>query len=110
MTIESGSLTDPAVRAFVTAVNAQDRDAFAAVLAGDATMADDGSDRDLQQWTGAELFSSPAGGVMEVVSESDAGRFLRVDIHSEKWGTMHTTWQFTVTEDGKISRFETGQA
>jgi hypothetical protein len=110
MTIESGSLTDPAVRTFVTAVNAQDRDAVAAILTGDATMSDDGSDRDLRQWTDAELFNGHAGDVMEVVSESDAGRALMVDIHSDKWGTMRTTWQFTVTGEGKISRFETGQA
>lgn len=109
MSIESGSLTDPAVRAFVTAVNAQDRDAFAAILTGDATMSDDGSDRDPREWTDAELFSSHSGDVMEVISESDAGRSLMVDIHSDTWGLMHTVWKFTVA-DGKISRFETGQA
>jgi hypothetical protein len=35
-------VTDPAVRSFIDAVNAGDRDAFFAVLTPDATMSDDG--------------------------------------------------------------------
>ncbi len=60
MTIQVAKLGDPAVRAFVTAVNAHDRAAFEAVLAPDATMSDDGADRDLADWTDREIFSSAA--------------------------------------------------
>lgn len=108
MTIEPGSLTDPVVRAFVAAVNANDAAALAAVLTPDATMSDDGSDRDLQQWTDKEIFS--ADGHMDVVSEADAGRTLVADFRNTTWGEMRTAWRFTVTADGRISRFETGQA
>lgn len=50
-TIQTARLGDPAVRAFVAAVNAHGRDAFLQVLTPDATTSDDGSDRDLTEWT-----------------------------------------------------------
>ncbi len=46
---------------------------------------------------------------MDVESESEDGRSLVVDYRNDTYGTMRTTWQFTV-EDGRVSRFETGQA
>ncbi|MFJ5259372.1 nuclear transport factor 2 family protein [Streptomyces sp. NPDC088387] len=106
MTIQTAKLTDPAVRAFVTALNAHDRDAFMALLTTDATMADDGSDRDLDEWTDREIFSS--NGHMEV--ESDNGRSLVARYRNDTWGEMRTRWSFVVEPDGHISHFETGQA
>ncbi|MCU4748647.1 MULTISPECIES: nuclear transport factor 2 family protein [unclassified Streptomyces] len=101
-------LTDPAVRALVAAVNAGDREAFHGVLTTDATMSDDGSDRDLQQWTDREIFD--AGGHMHIESESEDGRSLIVRFRNDTWGEMRTAWRFEVAENGRISRFETGQA
>ncbi|MFF2376341.1 nuclear transport factor 2 family protein [Streptomyces xiamenensis] len=101
-------LTDPAVRALVAAVNAGDREAFHGVLTPDATMSDDGSDRDLQQWTDREIFD--AGGHMDIESESGDGRSLIVRFRNDTWGEMRTAWRFEVGENGRISRFETGQA
>ncbi|MFI7497439.1 nuclear transport factor 2 family protein [Streptomyces sp. NPDC049687] len=108
MTIQTGKLTDPAVRAFVTAVNSHDRDAFLSLLTPDATMADDGSDRDLAEWIDREIFSS--NGHIDVERERDAGRSLVARYRNDTWGEMRTRWQFSVTDDGHISRFETGQA
>ncbi|MYS83923.1 hypothetical protein [Embleya scabrispora] len=108
MTIAPGKLSEPAVGAFVAAVNARDKDAFAALLTTDATMSDDGSDRDLQDWADREIFSS--NGHMDVVTESDGGRALVVSYRNDTWGEMRTAWRFTITPDGHISRFETGQA
>ncbi|MET9844289.1 nuclear transport factor 2 family protein [Streptomyces ossamyceticus] len=108
MTIAPARLSDPTVRAFVNAVNAQDRDAFMALLADDATMSDDGSDRDLTDWTDREIFSSH--GHMEVQRESDGGRSLVANYRNDTWGEMRTAWRFTVSDDGRISHFETGQA
>ncbi|MER6299722.1 nuclear transport factor 2 family protein [Kitasatospora sp. NPDC001539] len=107
MTIAPAKLTDPAVRAFVTAVNAGDRDAFLALLTPDATMTDDGSERDLRDWIDREIFGP--NGRMDVQTESNGGRALVANFTNETWGEMRTAWRFTV-EDGKISRFETGQA
>ncbi|MGQ4385152.1 nuclear transport factor 2 family protein [Streptomyces sp. SAS_270] len=108
MTIQVTKLSDPAVRAFVSAVNAHDRDAFQAVLAPDATMSDDGSDRDLADWTEREIFSSH--GHMEVDRESNDGHSLTAHYCNDAWGEMKTRWSFTVDDSGRISRFETGQA
>lgn len=108
MTIQVARLKDPTVRAFVSAVNAHDREAFQAVLAPDATMSDDGSDRDLDEWTEEEIFSSH--GHMDVDNESRGGRALIARYRNDTWGEMRTRWSFTVDDDGRITRFETGQA
>jgi hypothetical protein len=108
MTIQVAKLRDPAVRDFVTAVNAHDRDAFQALLAPGATMSDDGSDRDLADWTEREIFSSH--GHMDVDNESNGGRSLIARYSNDTWGEMKTKWSFTVDDGGRITRFETGQA
>jgi hypothetical protein len=100
-------VNDPVVGAFVAAVNAGDRDAFHALLAPGATMSDDGSERDLEQWVEREIFSSD--GRMEVESESADGRSLVVNYTNSTWGAMRTKWSFVIDGD-KVSRFETGQA
>ncbi|MGW2371567.1 MULTISPECIES: nuclear transport factor 2-like protein [Kitasatospora] len=107
MTIAPAKLSDPTVRAFVTAINAGDREAFFRVLTPDATMSDDGSDRDLNDWVDREIFES--NGRMDVQTESSGGHGLVANFTNETWGEMRTAWRFTVA-DGKISRFETGQA
>jgi hypothetical protein len=103
----SQEVTDPAVQALIAAINAGDRAAFFAVLAPGATMSDDGTDRDVASWADREIFT--AGGHLEVVSASDGGRSLIAAYRNDTWGEMRTRWAFTIT-DGKISRFETGQA
>ncbi|MEU6661357.1 nuclear transport factor 2 family protein [Streptomyces sp. NPDC046821] len=107
MPIQTAKLSEPAVRAFVAAVNAHDREAFHAALAPGATMADDGSDRDLDEWAGREIFDSH--GHMEVEKEYADGLALTALYRNDAWGEMRTTWQFTVA-GGKVTRFETGQA
>ncbi|MFF2084104.1 nuclear transport factor 2 family protein [Nocardia sp. NPDC058176] len=98
---------DPVVEAFVDALNAQDADQFYGVLTEDATMSDDGVERNLAQWTEAEIFSS--NGHLEVESVDSDGLTLTADYTNSRWGSMRTTWRF-VLRDGLISRFETGQA
>ncbi|MGW3955930.1 nuclear transport factor 2 family protein [Streptomyces sp. NPDC004752] len=108
MTIQTSKLSDPAVRAFVTAVNAHDRRAFMDTLTPDATMADDGSDRDLTEWIDREIFTT--NGHLDVDNESQGGRSLVARYRNDAWGEMRTRWDFTIEDDGRISRFETGQA
>lgn len=95
------------MRAFVAAVNAGDRDAFFALLTPDASMSDDGSERDLEEWVDREVFSS--NGRMEVDTQSQDGRSLEVTYTNSTWGAMRTKWRFVVDGD-RVSRFETGQA
>jgi len=100
-------LTDPMTRRLVEAVNDNDRDAFFALLTPDATMADDGTERDLTDWVDREIFG--AGGHMDVISQSDDGRSWIADYRNDTYGTMRTKWAITV-DDNRITRFETGQA
>jgi hypothetical protein len=86
--VEQKDLTDPVVRRFVDAVNAGDHDAFFALLTPDATMSDDGSERDLEEWVDREIFSSE--GRMEVESQSDDGGSLIVNYTNSTYGTMRT--------------------
>lgn len=98
---------DPVVAAFVAAVNAGDKDHFFALLTLDATMSDDGKDRDLRDWAEREIFA--ADGHMDVEEATEDGHTLAVTYSNATYGRMNTRWTFTV--DGtQISRFETGQA
>ncbi|WP_225830848.1 nuclear transport factor 2 family protein [Streptomyces sp. NK08204] len=108
MTIQPARLSDPAVRAFVNAVNSHDREGLLALLTDDATMSDDGADQELADWIDEEIFSSH--GHMEVDNESRGGRALVARYRNDTWGEMRTRWTFIVEDDGRISRFETGQA
>ncbi|MFF6838787.1 nuclear transport factor 2 family protein [Streptomyces tanashiensis] len=107
MTLPVNQLSDPAVRAFVTALNAYDEPGLFEVLTPGATMSDDGSERDVRQWLDREVFASR--GHMDVESEADGGRALVARYRNDTWGEMRTKWVFTV-DGGKVSRFETGQA
>lgn len=103
----SKELTNEAVAAFVNAINSGDRDAFFALLTDDATMADDGTERDLVAWVDKEVFS--ADGRMDVHSVSADGLELTADYTNSTFGRMRTSWKFTV-DGSEISRFETSQA
>ena len=105
--VELEDLNDGVVRKFIEAVNTGDRDGFFALLTGGATMSDDGSERNLQDWIDREMFS--AEGRLEVESQSDDGRSLIITASNSTYGAMRTFWEFTVEGD-KVARFETGQA
>ncbi|WP_067716877.1 hypothetical protein [Nocardia yamanashiensis] len=97
---------EPIVTKFVDAVNAHDSDAFFRTLAADASMSDDGQERNLAQWTESEIFAT--NGRMKIESVTSPTSFV-ADYSNDRWGAMRTAWKFTLF-DGLISRFETGQA
>jgi hypothetical protein len=101
------NVTEPAIQALIAAINAGDRDAFSAALTPDATMSDDGTDRNLADWAEREIFT--VHGHLDVISAEDGGRSLIAAYRNDTWGEMRTRWAFTIV-NGKISRFETGQA
>ncbi|MFE6687596.1 nuclear transport factor 2 family protein [Streptomyces sp. NPDC057743] len=98
---------DPVVAKFVDALNTGDSTGLFDLLTPDATMSDDGTDRDLRNWLQSEAFGS--NGRMDVESVADGGTALVANYTNDRWGAMRTAWRFTVSGD-KISRFETGQA
>lgn len=105
--MSTDTVTDPTVRALIDAINAGDRDAFFALLTADATLSDDGIERDPTEWVDREIFT--VDGHLDVESATDEGRALIARYRNNTWGTMRTQWKFTVN-DGKISRIEAGQA
>ena len=105
--IATSELVDPAVRAFVEALNSNDKSALDATMTADATMSDDGTPRVLGEWLQSEVFDGH--GRMAVTSQSADGRDLRVDYTHDRWGTMKTHWHFEVA-DGHVTHFDTGQA
>ena len=98
---------DPAVQALIDAINTGDRSAFLAALTPAATMTDDGTARDLEDWIDREIFT--VNGYLTVESATDDGHSLVARYRNDTWGEMRTTWQFTV-HNGKIAHFATGQA
>ncbi len=95
------------VQRLIDAINDGDRAAFLATLTNDATLSDDGTQRDLEEWIDREIFT--VNGRFTVESAEDDGLAMRVRYRNDTWGEMSTFWRFEVT-DGKISRLETGQA
>jgi hypothetical protein len=98
---------DPAVQALIDAINAGDRAAFLAALGPNPTMTDDGTERVLEEWVDREIFT--VNGQLTVESSTDDGRSLVARYRNDTWGEMRTRWRFTV-HDGKVTRFDTGQA
>ena len=103
----TSELVDPAVRAFVDALNANDPAAVRAAMTGNATMTDDGTPRLLGEWLQREAFDPH--GRMDVTRQSPDGRDLLADFTNERWGTMATRWHFDVVDD-LVAHFDTGQA
>lgn len=107
MAIAADKLSNPAVRSLVVAINANDREAFRNALTPGATMSDDGTTRNLDEWADREIFSSR--GHMDVETQGNDGLSLVASYRNDMWGEMRTAWSFTV-DQGKVSHFDTGQA
>jgi hypothetical protein len=84
----ANDVTEPAVQALIAAINAGDREAFFAALTPDATMSDDGTDRDVAGWADREIFT--VHGHLDVVSARDGGRSLIAAYRNDTWGEMRT--------------------
>jgi hypothetical protein len=100
-------LTNPTVKAAIEALQKGDRLAWSALFEPDATLYDDGSPRNLQEFTrealGHERFTS-----LDRVTNDGlnlVGRF-----HSEKWGDFSSYFNFRLSPAGKIARLDIGQA
>lgn len=105
--MSTNAVSDAAVLTLIEAINRGDRDAFFAVLSEDATLSDDGTERDLVTWVDREIFDS--NGHLDVETATDESRSLVARYRNDTYGTMRTTWRFDV-RDGKVTRIEAGQA
>jgi len=107
MTVKTDQLKNPTVRAAVEALQAGDRQAWAALFEAGAKLYDDGTERSLEEFTrdalGHERFES-------IDRVESAGLHLTGKFHSDQWGDFRTYFRFHLSSRGKIERLDIGQA
>ena|SRR2546423_1290471 len=100
-------LTNPTVRAAISALQSGDKSAWAALFECNAELFDDGSPRSLERFTdealGHERFTS-------IDQVDNHGLDIIGHFHSDKWGDFRTYFSFQLSADGKITRLDIGQA
>jgi hypothetical protein len=94
--MKTEELTNPVVRAMVTAMHIGDRRAFFALFAPSAKLTDDGNPEPLTEWVDREIFG--AKGSLYVESEDRDGLELTGRFESDKWD-MLTVWRFEIVNE-----------
>ncbi len=100
--MKAEELTNPIVRAVVTAMRDGDRKAFFAVFSSSAQLTDDGNPEPLDEWVDREIFR--AHGHLRVESEDRDGLELTGRFESDQWD-MLTVWRFEVINE-RIQRLD----
>jgi hypothetical protein len=95
-------LTNPVVRAMVSAMHDGDRKAFFALFAPSAQLTDDGNPQPLAEWADREIFH--AHGHLDVESEDRDGLELTGRFESDQWD-MLTVWRFEIVNE-RIQRLD----
>jgi hypothetical protein len=106
MTVDE--LSNPTVKAAVTALHAGDRSAWLALFAPHAILTDDGNKRNYTEWSDTELFGKGNGRIIDIENESADGLTLHTLFHSTVWGEFRTFWTFEI-QGNKIARLDVGQ-
>jgi hypothetical protein len=100
-------LTSPTVKAAIDALQKGDRHAWSVLFEANAELYDDGSPRSLEEFTrealGHERFTS-------IDHVTNRGFDLEGAFHSDRWGDFRTYFRFRLSQTGKISRLDIGQA
>lgn len=94
--MKTEELTNPVVRAMVTAMHNGDRKAFFALFAPSAKLTDDGNPEPLTEWVDREIFG--AKGSLYVESEDSDGLELTGRFESDMWD-MLTVWRFEIVNE-----------
>jgi hypothetical protein len=100
--MKTEELTNPVVRAMVTAMYNSDRKEFFALFAPSAKLTDDGNPEPLTEWVDREIFR--AHGRLYVESEDRDGLELTGRFESDQWD-MLTVWRFEVINE-RIQRLD----
>lgn len=98
-------ITDPAVRAALTAWQNADKAAWLAAFVEKPQLFDDGNPRDFTEFTnaiGIERFKT-------IDKVEDGGRSVYGQFHSDTWGDFRTYFKFTAGADGPFTRLDIGQ-
>lgn len=94
--MKTEELTNPVVRAVVTAMRDGDCKAFFAAFTPSAELIDDGNLQPFVEWADREIFQ--AHGHLDVESEDRDGLELVGRFESDQWD-MLTVWRFKVMND-----------
>jgi hypothetical protein len=100
--MKTEELTNPVVRAMVTAMYNGDSKAFFAAFASSAKLTDDGNPEPLAEWVDREIFH--AHGRLYVESEDRDGLELTGRFESDQWD-MLTVWRFEIVNE-RIQRLD----
>ena len=101
-------LSNPIVKAAVTALHAGDRKAWLELFDPHAVLTDDGNPRNYVEWSGSELFGKGNGRIIDIEGEEANGLTINTLFHSTVWGEFRTFWTFEIQGD-KITRLDVGQ-
>jgi hypothetical protein len=94
--MKTEELTNPVVRAMVTAMHNGDRKAFFALFAPTAKLTDDSNPVSLTEWVDREIFG--AHGRLYVETEDRDGLELTGRFESDMWD-MLTVWRFEIINE-----------
>lgn len=100
--MKTEELTNPVVRAMVTAMRNGDRKAFFDLFVPSAKLTDDGNLEPLAEWVDREIFR--AHGSLYVESEDRDGLQLTGRFESDQWD-MLTVWRFEIVNE-RIQRLD----
>lgn len=104
----TASITNPTAKAAIEALNAQDRKAWDALFAPDATFADDGNEGSLSNFTNG-AFGKGRERFTRIDKVEHDGLHVYGQLHSDSWGDFKVYFKFHVA-DGYITRLEVGQS
>ena len=105
--MDTSLLTNPTVRAAITALQAGDAAAWQKLFVDDAVMTDDGKPRSLVDFThqaiGKEKF-------ITIDRIDQGGKRLVGDFDAGQWGVFKVFFDFRLDENGAILQLDIGQA
>lgn len=107
MAVDLSKLSNPKVKAAITALQKGDSKSWFALCAEDAILYDDGNQLQFNNFfkkaIGHERFTS-----IDMVENN--GLDVYGGFHSDQWGDFKTYFKFQINKAGKISRLDIGQA
>jgi hypothetical protein len=109
MNFDDSALENPIVRDAIRALNARDRHGWLSLFANGATMTDDGSERNLVEWSDREFFEDSRASITVINHTEDEGRTLYAQLHSDRWGDFETYMKFEIDDANRITRLDVGQ-
>jgi hypothetical protein len=107
MSLNKEILTNPVVKAAITALENGDLEQWNDLFTGSAELYDDGNKTDLAKFSKQAIGHERFTAIDKIENNGLAlyGRF-----HSDKWGNFKPCFKFHISAEGRIYRLDIGQA